>query len=147
MKRTIWWDMDGTIASLYEVQDWLSKLRASDPAPYLEAAVMLNMSLFARYLHKVQEAGYRIGIISWTSMGGSEEYNEAVANAKLDWLAEHLPSVEFDEINIVEYGTPKSRFIDTMEDILFDDNEEIRESWVGTAYEPKDIIRVLKELV
>lgn len=146
MKRTIWWDMDGTIASLYDVQNWLQKLRASDPTPYIEAAVMLNMSIFARYLHKVQEAGYRIGIISWTSMDSTEEYREAVANAKLNWLAKHLPSVEFDEINIVDYGTPKNRFMDTMDDILFDDNEDIRNNWTGDAYEPSEILRVLKEL-
>ena len=68
---TVYFDMDGTIAGLYAVENWLPKLRASDPSPYAEAAVMHNMSLLARYLNKEQEAGYHIGIISWLSKGGS----------------------------------------------------------------------------
>ena len=42
--RTIWWDMDGTIANLYAVNDWLPKLRSEDPSPYAEAEVMWNRS-------------------------------------------------------------------------------------------------------
>ena len=45
MKRTIWFDMDGTIANLYGVDNWLPMLREYNPAPYAEAEVMLNMSL------------------------------------------------------------------------------------------------------
>ena len=96
MKRTIWFDMDGTIADLYGVEDWLPKLRASDPSPYVEAEVMLNMSLLARYLNKLQKLGYWIGIISWTSKNSTSEYDRMVAEAKRNWLATHLPSVEFD---------------------------------------------------
>ena len=62
--RTIWFDMDGTIADLYGVENWLPKLRSSDPSPYAEAKPMLNFSLFARYLNKLQVKGYKIGIIS-----------------------------------------------------------------------------------
>lgn len=144
---TVYFDMDGTIAGLYAVENWLPKLRASDPSPYAEAAVMHNMSLLARYLNKVQEAGYHIGIISWLSKGGSPAYNEAVTAAKLEWLDKHLHSVNFDTIHIVEYGTPKESFVDSDEDILFDDNEGIRNSWTGTAYEPDEIIDILKSLL
>lgn len=145
MKGTIWFDMDGTIANLYAVADWLPKLRASDPSPYAEADTLLNMSHLARLLHKVQALGYTIGIISWTSKGGSESYNEAVKEAKLNWLGQHLRSVRFDYINIIAYGTPKADF-GSPSDILFDDEDRHRNSWVGTAYEPDEIISVLKEL-
>ena len=83
MKRTIWFDMDGTIANLYGVTDWLPKLRASDPSPYAEAEVMHNMSLLARYLNKLQKMGYRIGIISWLAMDSNKKYDKAVKAAKL----------------------------------------------------------------
>jgi hypothetical protein len=33
------------------------------------------------------------------------------------------------------------------DDILFDDNEEIRNEWDGEAHEPNEILSVLKELV
>ena len=142
----IWFDMDGTIADLYAVENWLPKLRASDASPYAEAEVMLNMSMLARYLNKLKKLGYQIGIISWTSKGGSERYNRAVEIAKLNWLHDHLRSVSFDEIYIVDYGTPKQDFAEE-DDILFDDNEEIRNDWTGQAYEPSEILSILSGLL
>ena len=142
----IYFDMDGTIADLYAVENWLPKLRASDASPYEEAEVMLNMSVLARYLNKLQKLGYEIGIISWTSKGGTEKYNRAVEVAKLNWLHDHLKSVSFDEIYIVDYGTPKQDFADET-DILFDDNENIRNEWTGQAYEPSEILSILSGLL
>jgi len=142
----IYFDMDGTIADLYAVENWLPKLRASDASPYEEAEVMLNMSVLARYLNKLQKLGYEIGIISWTSKGGTEKYNRAVEVAKLNWLHDHLKSVSFDEIYIVDYGTPKQDFADET-DILFDDNEDIRNEWTGQAYEPSEILSILSGLL
>ena len=147
MKRTIWFDMDGTIANLYGVENWLPKLRSFDPSPYAEAEVMHNMSLLARYLNKLQTLGYRIGIISWLSKGSNAEYDKAVSKAKREWLEFHLHSVRFDAIHIVSYGLPKEVFMTATDDILFDDCEEIRNEWDGEAYEPSDILRVLKELI
>lgn len=145
--RTIWWDMDGTIANLYAVENWLPMLRAEDTTPYEEAEVMWNMSQLARLMNQVQLMGYKLGIISWTSKGGSASYNEAVKQAKLDWLGKHLASVKFDHIAVVKYGTPKSLVMDTDEDILFDDEEPNRDNWLGHAYEPEMMIKVLKHLL
>ena len=147
MKQTIWFDMDGTIANLYAVENWLPKLREKDASPYAEAEVMLNMSLLARLLNKVQAIGYTIGIISWLSKCPSPDYDKAVTEAKLNWLNQHLKSVRFDKINIVSYGTPKSTFMDTEEDILFDDEEPNRTAWAGKAYKPEQILETLKELL
>lgn len=145
--KTIWWDMDGTIANLYAVEDWLPKLRAEDPSPYIEAEVLWNMSQLARLMNRVQQLGYKLGIISWTSKGGSESYNDAVAAAKLAWLKQHLASVSWDKIYIVDYGTPKSTVMDTEFDVLFDDEERNRDEWRGHAYEPEMMVKVLKELL
>lgn len=145
--RTVWFDMDGTLADLYSVQDWLPKLRASDPSPYAEAKPMLNFSLLARYLNKLQAKGYNIGIISWASKGGSTSYNKAVANTKVEWLKVHLPSVKWDRVLITVYGVEKSKYMKETDDILFDDNEDIRGSWIGDAYEPSQIMEILKGLV
>ena len=43
--KMICWDMDGTMASLYGVDNWLSKLRAEDASPYEDAAPMWDMEL------------------------------------------------------------------------------------------------------
>ena len=147
MKPTIWFDQDGTLCKLYDVPNWLAKLRASDPSPYEEAEVMLNMSILARYLNKLQKLGYQIGIISWTSKGGSASYNKAVAETKKAWLGQHLASVKFDSIRIVNYGTPKSVVMNTEDDILFDDEEPNRINWQGEAFEPEMMMKVLKALI
>lgn len=147
MMKTIWFDMDGTLGNLYAVEGWLSMLRAYDPTPYAEAGVMLNMSLLARYLNRLQEAGYQIGIISWLSKCPTPEYDEAVTAAKLVWLKKHLRSVSWDAIRIVAYGTPKSSFMENENDILFDDEAPNREEWKGEAYEPNQILEVLKGLL
>ena len=145
--RTIWWDMDGTIANLYAVENWLPMLRAEDTTPYVEAEVMWNMSQLARLMNRVQKLGYQLGIISWTAKNGTESYNDAVAEAKLAWLGKHLASVKFDHIVIVNYGTPKSLVMTTEDDILFDDEEPNRNAWLGQAFEPEMMIKVLKALL
>ena len=146
MKKTIWFDMDGTLASLYDVKDWLPKLEAQDPSPYVEARPIHNMSRLARYLNKVKKLGYKIGIISWLSKVSTPDYDKEVINAKKDWLNKHLNSVDWDKIIITDYGTPKSNFIMGTDDILFDDELSNRLEWFGAAYEPKDIFEVLKTL-
>lgn len=147
MKRTIWFDMDGTIANLYGVTDWLPKLRAYDASPYAEAEPMLNMSLLARYLNKLKAMGYTIGIISWCSKCSNIYYDMDVAAEKQQWLYRHLRSVRWDYIHITQYGTPKQSLMKATDDILFDDNEGIRNEWDGEAYEPNQILSVLKELI
>ena len=147
MKVTIYFDMDGTIADLYGVDGWLEMLQAKDSLPYQIAEVMMNMSLLARYLNKLQRLGYKLGVISWLSKANDPEYNEAVTDAKLNWLEQHLPSVHWDEINIVSYGTPKQNFMTNEDDILFDDETPNRANWYGNAYSPDQILTVLKNLV
>lgn len=147
MEKMVWFDMDGTIADLYGVNMWLDMLIAENVAPYEQAETLVNMSQLARLLHKVQAAGYGIGIISWTSKNGSDLYNGEVALTKLCWLHKHLPSVQWDEIQIVKYGTPKQNFSHSMNDILFDDEEKNRTEWNGKAYNPDDMMQVLKELI
>ena len=142
----ICFDMDGTIANLYGVENWLEYLIAEDVKPYAEAEVMLNMNSLARLLNKLQKQGNEIVIISWLSKCGSSEYNEAVTEAKKTWLKKHLASVKFNEINIVKYGYNKSHFCKSTEDILFDDEENNRNNWTGKAYNVQNIIEVLKAI-
>lgn len=143
---TIWFDMDGTIADLYGVENWLDMLRANDPTPYATAKPLLRLATLAYMLNKAQANGYKIGVISWLAKNSNAEYDKAVTTAKLAWLAKHLRSVRFDYINIVEYGTPKQNFMNTKNDILFDDEQKNRENWLGKAYTETEIMEVLKAL-
>ena len=146
LKVTINFDMDGTIADLYGVENWLAYLEAEDITPYAVAEPLLRLSALARKLNNLQKQGYELAIISWLSKTGSAEYNEAVTEAKLKWLAQHLPSVRWDYINIVPYGTPKQNFCENPLDILFDDEERNRNNWTGRAYGVENIMEILKEI-
>ena len=144
---TIYFDMDGTIADLYGVENWLDKLIAENPEPYAVAKPIGNMSLLARYLNLIQKKGYTIGIISWLSKNSTPEYDEKVKAAKLRWLKKHLPSVSWDIIHITSYGLCKWE-TGNKQGILFDDEDKNRAAWGNEyAYEPIDIIKVLKKLV
>ena len=141
---TIYFDMDGTIADLYGVEGWLDYLIASDPYPYEMARPLIKLNSLARILNRLQREGYRIGVISWLSKNSNADYDAKVTKAKMTWLHKHLTSVCFDEINIVEYGTPKQIFAKTADDILFDDEERNRINWTGKAFDVNAILEVLK---
>lgn len=144
--RTIYFDMDGTIADLYGVNGWLDYLIAKDSTPYEIAKPLVRLSLLARYLNELQRKGYRIGIISWLAKNSNADFDKAVTEAKMKWLKIHLASVQFDEINIVAYGTPKEMFSKSNTDILFDDETPNREKWNGEAFDEKMIFEILKAL-
>ena len=146
MTKAIYFDMDGTIADLYGVEGWLNDLESENERPYATAKPLIRMSALARVLNRLQKEGYTIGIVSWLSKGGSDDYNEKVTYAKQKWLKQHLASVNFDEINIVKYGTPKSTAVNTQGGILFDDEEKNRTEWNGTAFDVDNIIEILKAL-
>jgi hypothetical protein len=146
MEKAIYFDMDGTIANLYAVEGWLPKLRAYDPSPYMDAKPMLHLSTLARMLHKLQANGYHIGIVSWLSKDPNLAYGEAVSEAKREWLAKHLPSVSWDEIVIVPYGTPKASVVQFPMGVLFDDEKPNREAWQGEAFDVAQILADLRSL-
>ena len=140
----IWFDMDGTLADLYGVENWLPKLRAHDASPYKEAAPLLRLCSLARILNRLQRDGHEIGIISWLSKDPDPLYGEAVTEAKKEWLNRHLPSVNWNNIFIVPYGTPKHEICG--EGMLFDDEAQNRRDWEGEAYSECAIIEILKTL-
>ena len=143
MKKEIWFDMDGTIADLYGVEGWLDMLLNENTKPYEIAKPLVNMRELAKVLNRLIEKGWEIGVISWLAKNGTNDYNKKVANAKMKWLAKHLKSVKFAKIDIVEYGTPKQI---NRNGILFDDEKQNRENWLGVAYNVENIIQVLREL-
>lgn len=142
----ICFDMDGTIANLYGVENWLAMIINHDATPYKEAETLINMNSLARLLNKLQRIGYEVGIISWLAKESTTEYDKEVTAAKKAWLEKHLKSVHFDFIEIVPYGTDKNIVCKDTLDILFDDEERNRNNWNGTAYDVDNIIEILKGL-
>ena len=141
----IWFDMDGTIADLYGVENWLEMLIAHDETPYAIAKPIVNLSVLARLMNRVQRKGFEICIVSALAKDSTTEYDERVRNAKIKWLANHLKSVHFDEIRFVPYWYTKNN-VNTGTDVLFDDEERHLEKWTGTAVHASKMIETLKAI-
>ena len=139
-------DLDGTIADLYGVENWLGYILNADTTPYEIAKPLVRFATLARRLNALQRAGYEIAVITWLARGANDEYNQAVATAKMNWLARHLPTVNWNEIHILPYGTPKENYCNNPLDILFDDEEHNRANWTGRAYDVQNILEILANL-
>ena len=142
---TIWFDMDGTIANLYGVKNWLPMLEAKDETPYAIAKPLVNMAVLARMINARQRKGYRVAIVSALSKNSTAEYDERVMNAKKNWLAKHLPSVKFDEIKFVPYTFIKNN-VNKGNDILIDDEDRHLNAWTGKTINANNLIAGLKIL-
>lgn len=149
MNKTIVFDMDGTIADLYGVEDWLSALRNEDVRPYVEAKPMYNMLVLNKLLEILKDCGWKVVVTTWLSKGSSKAYDALVREAKIEWLARY--GFPYDEIHLVKYGTTKAnctRHIGGFQ-VLVDDNEQVRKGWnLGdTINANENIINALIELL
>ena len=150
ISKMICFDMDGTIADLYAIPNWLTKLRAEDASPYAEAAPMWDMEKLRDILLKLISKGWEIRVISWLSKDSTEEYKETVRQAKREWLTRYdFPA---DKVHLVAYGTTKADCVRRIAEaaILVDDNEKVRNGWhLGETIDPMngDLLERLEELL
>lgn len=145
MEKEICFDMDGTLNNFYEVEGWLEDLRNYSVRPYKDAKARLNLSRLTKILNKLQkDLDFTLTIVSWCSKESTPEFDERTKEAKLWWLKKHMPSVTWDNIYIVPYGTPKHEI---GKGLLFDDNKEIREKWGRGAYSEKEIFDILNAVL
>ena len=150
---TINFDMDGTIADLYGVENWLTMLRNDNPAPYRLANPMWDMDELAMVLMALQRKGVEIRITTWLSKDATPAFDRAASVAKIDWLRHY--DFPFDHFHGVQYGATKAdsirRYLPNGETaILIDDNAKVRNGWhMGEAIDPTacDIVEVLRNLL
>jgi len=149
MTKTLVFDMDGTIANLYGVENWLEMLRAEDPTPYIVAQPMYDMDALKVVLEMLKIQGWTIAVTSWLSMGSTKEYDKLVRKAKREWLEKY--EFPFDEIHLVAYGTTKANCTrkNGGYQILVDDNEKVRNGWNlgGTINANENILEKLVDLL
>ena len=150
MAKMICFDMDGTIADLYSVPNWLDKLRAEDSAPYSDATPMWDMEELRKILLLLIGEGWEVRIISWLSKDSSASYKDEVRKAKLEWLAKY--DFPYRRCHLVAYGTTKADCVRRWASpaILVDDNEKVRNGWhLGETIDPTkvDLIEELRKLL
>ena len=149
MDRMLVFDMDGTIADLYGVENWLEDLRNENIRPYEIASPLYDMEELAEILHRLQKKGWTVAVTTWLSKGGSKAYNKEVAKAKKEWLKKY--NFPYDEIHCVKYGTTKANCTRTKAtfQILIDDNKKVRDGWaLGTTVNAEyNILTFLQALI
>ena len=141
-------DMDGTIANLYGVENWLNDLRNEKIDPYVNAEPLYNMEEMAKVLADCKANGWAIAVTTWLAKDASKEYDKEVAKAKKNWLIKH--NFPVDEIHCLKYGRTKANATRKKADfqILIDDNKKVRDGWtLGTTVNATyDIMNFLKSL-
>ena len=129
MEKILVFDMDGTIADLYGVENWLEDLRNSNPRPYKMACPMYEMPILNGILETLKALGWKICVTTWLSKNSTKEYDKLVREAKIEWLDKY--NFPYDEIHLVKYGTTKANCTRRHGgfQILIDDNEQVRRGW------------------
>lgn len=153
MLKAIYFDMDGTIADLYNFPNWLRLLRQFNPMPYRDAKPMWDMEELALLLMEFQRRGVEINVITWLSKESNPTYDRQVRNIKIDWLRHY--DFPFDYFHGVSYGVSKTeiarQYLRNGETaILIDDNAQVRKDWdVGATIDPTtcNILEVLRGLL
>lgn len=149
MENILVFDMDGTIADLYGVDNWLRDLRSENPRPYVVANPMYDMETLASLLNIFRENGWKVIVTSWLSKGSTKAYDEKVREAKREWLEKY--DFPFDEIHLIKYGTTKANCTRKYGkcQILIDDNEKVRNGWTlgRTIDANKNIIDELLDIL
>lgn len=125
--KAIYFDMDGTLADMFNYPDWLRCLKREDVRPYRDCEPIVNLGELVPILKQLRNLGVHVGVISWLAKGSSISYAKATRAAKMEWLQNHI-HFEFDSIKICRYGAPKHNY--AMDDsILVDDSPFCLSTW------------------
>ena len=131
--RTVYFDMDGTIADLYGVPNVFQRLDNNDATAYRDAAPIPE---YVNMMHQFKEMGYRIGIITAgsrfppnTPQEIKDKMNEETEANKIEWLRDKGLWGIIDTFQFVPYGTSKYEVAEDKTGILVDDEDKVLNQW------------------
>lgn len=137
--NSIWFDMDGTIAELYKVKDWLPALRSNDWSVYDKCLPRAHFERINAAIEALVGNGWQVGVITWASKGiGWDRHLDAIAETKFEWLCRFFPALANGKFACIPYGEDKGLYMihqmNTNYDpgniyYLVDDNKEVRATW------------------
>lgn len=140
-------DMDGTIADLYSVENWLPLIREENTLPYEIAKPLVDMNVLHDVLQTLKLYGWTIAVTSWGSKVASVDYNKRTKKAKKEWLDSF--NFPYDILHVVKYGTTKADCTRKLGgyQVLIDDDDKVRKGWnLGKTINPKEV-NILVELL
>lgn len=132
-KRKVYIDMDGTIADLYNKKDWLKKLEKEEASVFID---LKPMTTEEKIFSVFPPSHFEVVILSMTPKNASLEYRLQVIKEKNAWLNKYFPSLQKRIYKKYGYNKNLKNSIDA---ILVDDNEKIRQNFKGVAISPKYI--------
>ena len=129
MSIKIYFDLDGTVYDLYNVENWLEKLRSEDASVFLEGDFIGDYNRFKTVCEKLVSVGVQFEVITWLPMQASEEYEIECTEVKREWVKKFMPFVT--EFTAQSYGIPKQNAIKKRAKTMYllDDNKEVCEMW------------------
>lgn len=126
MKLKILFDLDGTVADLYGVKNWLECLRSEIPI-YEDLEPLVDMEQLTFIAERLREKGVEFGVVTWLSKGASFSYELITAVEKFNWCKKYMPFIS--EFEAQPYGTPKQTNYRNCNCLLIDDNEDVRKDF------------------
>ena len=129
-KQVIYLDMDGTIADLYGIKNWLDGLINEVEGLFLNCEPLITEKELLKFF---PSEIYELRICSMTPLNATREYCQVVIDEKNQWLDKYFPSITHRVY--MKYGTNKN-LKNSANHILIDDNETIRQTFKGLALAP-----------
>lgn len=129
-KIKVYLDMDGTIANLYTIDQWLEKLQNENPTVFLECAQLVTQEQLLKVFPQEQ---FEIVILSMTPKNCTNEYHKQVIDQKNQWLNVNFPLLT--KRIFLKYGHNKN-LKNSANAILVDDSKPIRDNFRGIALNP-----------
>jgi 5'(3')-deoxyribonucleotidase len=132
-KVNVYLDMDGTIANLYEQENWLERLLNEENGLFATCEPMTTEEVIFKVFPKNQ---FNVKILSMTPKNVSKAYCETVIKEKNAWLDKFFPNIT--KRHYLPYGNNKN-FKNSKNAVLVDDNATIRENFKGLALNPSEL--------
>lgn len=131
--RTVYFDMDGTIADLYGVENVFKRLDNNDATTYREATPIMD---YIAMMHQFKDMGYRIGVItagsrfpSNTPQNVKDKMNAETEYNKIEWLKDHNLWSIIDTFQFIPYGVSKYEVAEDKTGVLVDDEDKALNQW------------------
>lgn len=129
MSKKIFFDLDGTLYNLYEIDNWLDSLKYEDATVFERGDFIGDYERFMNVVKELLAKGFTFGVISWLPMYATPEFENECAKVKEKWVKKYLPFV--DEMTFQRYGTPKQNAIQKKAQTMYllDDSKEVGRVW------------------
>ena len=141
---TIWFDMDGTIADFYAVDNWLEKIINEDTSPYEEAEPMFDRDEMSFLIQRLKDEGYDIGIISYAPKNCTIGMLMMTETVKRQWLEKYFPYA--NKVHITTWQIPKSKWYNEG-DVLVDDEIKNILDWMDKGGEAVQNFKLLYNFI